>query len=78
MPAEIMFETFNVPGLHIGVQAVLALAASIHDNKKNQVASAQQGTVVDMSDRVTHVIPVSDGYVIGSSIKSIPLAGIAT
>jgi actin-related protein 3 len=26
--AEIMFETFNVPGLHIAVQAVLALAAS--------------------------------------------------
>jgi actin-related protein len=26
--AEIMFETFNVPGLYIAVQAVLALAAS--------------------------------------------------
>ena len=26
--AEIMFETFNVPGLYIGVQAVLALYAS--------------------------------------------------
>ena len=26
--AEIMFETFNVPGLHIGVQAVLALYAA--------------------------------------------------
>ena len=25
--AEIMFETFNVPGLYIGVQAVLALYA---------------------------------------------------
>jgi actin-related protein 3 len=24
---------------------------------------------------VTHVIPVSDGYVIGSAIKSVPLAG---
>ena len=73
--AEIMFETFNVPGLHIGVQAVLALAASIASNKKNQVASALTGTVVDIGDGVTHVIPVSDGYVIGSSIKSVPLAG---
>ena len=27
--AEIMFETFNVPGLYIAVQAVLALCASI-------------------------------------------------
>ena len=42
---------------------------------KNQVASALTGTVVDIGDGVTHVIPVSDGYVIGSSIKSVPLAG---
>lgn len=73
--AEIMFETFNVPGLHIGVQAVLALAASVASNKKSQVASALTGTVIDIGDGVTHVIPVSDGYVIGSSIKSVPLAG---
>ena len=26
--AEVFFESFNVPGLYIGVQAVLALAAS--------------------------------------------------
>ena len=26
--AEVMFETFNVPGIYIAVQAVLALAAS--------------------------------------------------
>lgn len=26
--AEVMFETFNVPGMYIAVQAVLALAAS--------------------------------------------------
>ena len=28
LTAEIMFETFNVKGLYIAVQAVLALAAS--------------------------------------------------
>jgi len=33
------------------------------------------GTVVDSGDGVTHVIPVAEGYVIGSSIKHIPLAG---
>ena len=33
------------------------------------------GTVVDSGDGVTHVIPVADGYVIGSCIKHIPLAG---
>merc|ERR1711865_586708 len=33
------------------------------------------GTVVDAGDGVTHIIPVADGYVIGSCIKHIPLAG---
>jgi actin-related protein 3 len=33
------------------------------------------GTVVDSGDGVTHVIPVADGYVIGSCIRHIPLAG---
>ena len=37
--------------------------------------SALTGTVVDSGDGVTHVIPVADGYVIGSNIKSIPVAG---
>jgi actin-related protein 3 len=71
--AEIMFETFNVPGLYIAVQAVLALAASwtSSDVKERSLT----GTVVDSGDGVTHVIPVADGYVIGSCIKHIPLAG---
>lgn len=33
------------------------------------------GTVVDSGDGVTHVIPVAEGYVIGSCIKHIPIAG---
>lgn len=33
------------------------------------------GCVIDSGDGVTHIIPVSDGYVIGSCIKHIPLAG---
>ncbi len=33
------------------------------------------GLVVDSGDGCTHAIPVADGYVIGSNIKSIPLAG---
>jgi len=71
--AEIMFETFNVPGLYIAVQAVLALAASW---TSQQVAERTlTGTVIDSGDGVTHVIPVAEGYVIGSCIKHIPLAG---
>ena len=109
LTAEIMFETFNVPGLpvcfsntrlfclpdahddpssafylsvpfclllaglYIAVQAVLALAASWTSKAvENKVLT---GTVIDSGDGVTHVIPVVEGYVIGSCIKHIPLAG---
>jgi len=71
--AEIMFETFNVKGLYIAVQAVLALAASW--TAKDSQSKSLTGCVVDSGDGVTHVIPVAEGYVIGSSIKSMPVAG---
>lgn len=71
--AEVMFETFNVPGLYIAVQAVLALAASW--TSKQVKERSLTGTVIDSGDGVTHVIPVAEGYVIGSCIKHIPLAG---
>jgi actin-related protein 3 len=71
--AEIMFETFNCAGLYIAVQAVLALAASWTSSKV--VGQPLTGTVIDSGDGVTHVIPVAEGYVIGSAIKNIPIAG---
>ncbi|XP_031477196.1 actin-related protein 3 isoform X2 [Nymphaea colorata] len=67
---EIMFETFNVPGLYIAVQPVLALAAGYTTSKCEMT-----GVVVDVGDGATHIVPVADGYVIGSSIKSIPITG---
>eukprot|EP00762_Andalucia_godoyi_P005357 ANDGO_06701.mRNA.1 Actin-related protein 3 len=75
--AEVMFETFGVKSMYIAVQAVLALTASWTSKK---AASANtvgllSGTVVDSGDGVTHVIPVVEGYVIGSAIRHIPLAG---
>ena len=76
--AEIMFETFNVPGLYIAVQAVLALAASWRSSASQISADGSNpltGTVVDIGDGVTHVIPVIDGYVVPSAIKHIPIAG---
>ncbi len=75
--AEIMFETFNVPGLYIAVQAVLALCASLLNSKDSRggAGSNVTGSVIDSGDGVTHIIPVVDGYVIGSCIKHIPLAG---
>jgi actin-related protein 3 len=73
--AEIMFETFNVPGLYIAVQAVLALCASLLTKQDQGKSQGVSGTVIDSGDGVTHVIPVAEGYVIGSCIKHIPLAG---
>jgi actin-related protein 3 len=81
--AEIMFETFNVKGLFIGVQAALALYAQVC--KTGQDASSDigltdsdmTGTVIDAGDGVTHIFPVCDSYVIGSCVKSIPMAGRA-
>ncbi|KAJ3195031.1 Actin- protein 3 [Irineochytrium annulatum] len=71
--AEIFFESFGIKGLYIGVQAVLALAASWTSSK--MADRTLTGTVIDSGDGVTHVIPVAEGYVIGSSIKHIPIAG---
>ena len=71
--AEIFFESFNIQGLYIAVQAVLALAASWSSNKVTD--RTLTGTVIDSGDGVTHVIPCADGYVIGSAIKHIPIAG---
>ena len=53
--AEIMFESFNVPGMYIAVQAVLALAASWTSKKVERTLT---GCVIDSGDGVTHVIPV--------------------
>ena len=72
------------------MQAVLALHASVaihgvDNNKKssdvdggsnkNDGGGGLTGTVIDIGDGVTHVIPVCDGYVVSSAIKSVPLAG---
>ena len=89
--AEIYFETFNVAGLYIGVQATFALlgcnttVGTEQLNKKTQSEETMEdqikainsltGIVVDSGDGVTHVVPLCDGYVLGSNIKHIPIAG---
>lgn len=76
--AEIMFETFGVKGLFIGVQATLALYSNIargNSSLRDFKQSDLTGLVIDSGDGVTHVLPVSAGFVISSCIKHIPLAG---
>ena len=69
--AEIMFETFNVKGLYIGVQASMALFASGVTNRQDGTT----GLVIDSGDGVTHLIPIAHGFVINSCIKHIPICG---
>lgn len=74
--AEMMFETFNVNGLYIGVQAVLALYAQAVTEEQYEGSSPNlTGLVVDSGDGLSHVIPVADGYVITSCIQELQIAG---
>ena len=70
--AEIMFETFNVPYLYIGMQAMLALAAAWSNKNSDRSLT---GCVVDSGDGVTHVIPVVHGFAISNAIQHVPIAG---
>lgn len=71
--AEILFETFNIPGLHIAIQAVLSLAASwTNDKVKTRDLT---GLVVDSGYGSTHIVPVVDGHVISSCIEQMNIGG---
>lgn len=80
LTAEVMFETFNVRGLNVSIQAVLALYAQwVNEVKIGQGDTHANpdltGLVVDSGDGLTHIIPVADGHIVSSCIQEIPLAG---
>ena len=50
--ASIMFESFNVQGLYVAIQAVLSLYS----------AGKFTGIVADSGDGVSHFVPIFDGY----------------
>ena len=60
-------------GLYIAVQAILALTVSWSLGKVTDCTL--MGTVIDSGDSITHMISCAEGYVIGSAIKHIPIAG---
>jgi actin beta/gamma 1 len=63
--AQIMFETFNVPGLYISIQAVLSLYS----------AGKVIGIVLDSGDGVTHFVPIFESYSLPHAILRFDCAG---
>nr|GAT44200.1 predicted protein [Mycena chlorophos] len=63
--AQILFDTFNVPALHLSVQAVLSLYSS----------GRTTGIVIDSGDGVTHAVPVFEGFSMPHAIRRVDVAG---
>jgi actin-related protein len=55
---DLMFNTFKVPKLYLGNQAVLSLFAT----------GRTTGTVIDSGEGITHAVPIYEGYAIPHAI----------
>lgn len=62
---EIMFEKYGFAGVNVSVQAILALNSR----------GLQSGFVVDSGDGVTHLVPVTEGYLEPALVQRVNLAG---
>ena len=63
--AEVMFETFGVSGLYLGMRPVFALYTT----------SALTGLAVESGYSVTHTVPVVDGHAVVDGINRLPIGG---
>eukprot|EP00028_Trichosphaerium_sp_Am-I-7-wt_P000716 CAMPEP_0168520142 /NCGR_PEP_ID=MMETSP0405-20121227/7770_1 /TAXON_ID=498012 /ORGANISM="Trichosphaerium sp, Strain Am-I-7 wt" /LENGTH=957 /DNA_ID=CAMNT_0008540885 /DNA_START=325 /DNA_END=3198 /DNA_ORIENTATION=- len=63
--AEIFFEKYNVPGLYIATQGVLALTAF----------GSTTGVVLDIGDGCSHAIPIYDSYYLPQACYRLNLGG---
>lgn len=64
---QLMFETFQIQGLYVAIQAVL----SLYSNGRTT------GMVCDSGDGVTHTVPVFEGFSIPHAVKKNFIAGRA-
>jgi actin-related protein len=64
---QIMFETFKSPAFYLSIQAVL----SLYD------AGRTTGVVFDSGNKVSHVVPIYEGYALPHAVEQINLAGKA-
>mmetsp|Transcript_987 Transcript_987/g.1179 ORF Transcript_987/g.1179 Transcript_987/m.1179 type:complete len:377 (-) Transcript_987:78-1208(-) len=64
---QLMFETFQVQGLYVAIQAVM----SLYSNGRTT------GMVCDSGDGVTHTVPVYEGFSIPHAVKKNFIAGRA-
>jgi len=62
---QVMFETFNVPAMHIAIQAVLSLLGT----------GQSTGLVVQIGDGVSATVPIYEGTVVAHAILRLDLAG---
>ena len=62
---QIMFETFSVPAMYIGIQAVLSLYSS----------GRTTGIVLDSGDGVSHTVPIYEGYSLPHAVQRVDMAG---
>eukprot|EP01083_Nonionella_stella_P310533 1103586_1 len=63
--AEIMFETFNLPSMYLGVDAVFALYAS----------GRTTGVVLHSGDDVSHSVPIYEGYALKDHVHTTYIGG---
>eukprot|EP00057_Strongylocentrotus_purpuratus_P013097 XP_011667571.1 PREDICTED: actin, clone 302 isoform X1 [Strongylocentrotus purpuratus] len=62
---EIMFEKFEVPAFYLVKQSMCALFAS----------GVMTGTVIDIGDGITDIVPINNAVVVDGSVRRLELAG---